>query len=95
MYPNYLVVFHKKTTLMISLVCVSQRKDNMDVGFFKWEDELKKAETGSSSSPEPSTPSPGNFLSSSVPGEAHCSNCKLLSMRIKVLEAKLDLALHL
>ncbi|KAK1431954.1 hypothetical protein QVD17_08778 [Tagetes erecta] len=55
--------------------------------FFVWE----KAGTGSSSSPGPSTPSSGNRFSSSGLGEAHCTNCKLLTMKIKVLQTKLDL----
>nr|GEX44297.1 hypothetical protein [Tanacetum cinerariifolium] len=69
--------------------------------YFKWKDEITFG--NASSFPEPSTPSvfssrasSSSGLSGAVlsPGNAECSNCKILTMKIKILEARLAIERH-
>ncbi|GKE28796.1 hypothetical protein Tco_1444180 [Tanacetum coccineum] len=70
-------------------------------GYYKWKDEITFGNPNSFSGP--STPSISSLhgSSSSGPsgatlslGNAECSNCKLLTMRIKILEARLAMERH-
>ncbi|GJS18110.1 hypothetical protein Tco_0412582 [Tanacetum coccineum] len=70
-------------------------------GYFKWKDEITFG--NANSFPRPSTPSisslrvsssSGLFGAALSPGNAECSNCKLLTMKIKILEARLAMERH-
>ncbi|GJT74605.1 integrase, catalytic region, zinc finger, CCHC-type containing protein [Tanacetum coccineum] len=70
-------------------------------GYFKWKDEITFG--NASSFPGPSTPLISSSRASSSsgpsgaalsPGNAECSNCKLLTMKIKILEARLAMKRH-
>ncbi|GKB59679.1 hypothetical protein Tco_0915865, partial [Tanacetum coccineum] len=70
--------------------------------YFKWKDEITFGKA--SFFPGPSTPAISSSRASSSsglsgaalsPGNAECSNCKLLTMKIKILEARLAMERHL
>nr|GEV20000.1 hypothetical protein [Tanacetum cinerariifolium] len=70
--------------------------------YFKWKDEITFG--NASSFPEPSTPSVSSSRASSSSGlsraalsprNAECSNCKILTMKIKILETRLAIERHL
>nr|GEU69628.1 hypothetical protein [Tanacetum cinerariifolium] len=70
-------------------------------GYFKWKDEITFG--NASSFPGPSTPLISSSCASSSSrlsgaglsyGNAECSNCKLLTMMIKILEAGLAMKKH-
>ncbi|GJX61851.1 integrase, catalytic region, zinc finger, CCHC-type containing protein [Tanacetum coccineum] len=69
---------------------------NHGCGYFKWKDDITFGNASSFSGP--TTPSNSSSRASSSsgssraalsPGNAECSNCKLLTMKIKILEARL------
>ncbi|GJV95906.1 hypothetical protein Tco_1547483 [Tanacetum coccineum] len=69
---------------------------NHGCGYFKWKDEITFGNASSFSGP--TTPSNSSSRASSSsgssraalsPGNTECSNCKLLTMKIKILEARL------
>ncbi|GJS94330.1 hypothetical protein Tco_0801298 [Tanacetum coccineum] len=69
---------------------------NHGCGYFKWKDEITFGNASSFSGPTAPSNSSSRASSSSgssraalSPGNTECSNCKLLTMKIKILEARL------
>ncbi|GJS27927.1 hypothetical protein Tco_0488547 [Tanacetum coccineum] len=85
--------------------CIGSKKPSQQdhgCGYFKWKDEITFG--NASFFPGPSTPAISSSRASSSsglsgaalsPGNAECSNCKLLTMKIKILEARLAMERHL
>ncbi|GJW53996.1 hypothetical protein Tco_0098081 [Tanacetum coccineum] len=82
----------------LSYVCPRSKpsQKNHGCGYFKWKDEITFGNASSFSGP--TTPSNSSSRASSSsgssraalsPGNTECSNCKLLTMKIKILEARL------
>nr|GEZ27956.1 hypothetical protein [Tanacetum cinerariifolium] len=78
--------------------CPRSNPSKQDLGcrYFKWKDKITFGNASSFS--KPSTPSISSLRASSSsglfgaalsPGNAECSNCKILTMKIKILEARL------
>ncbi|GKD53920.1 hypothetical protein Tco_1287307, partial [Tanacetum coccineum] len=76
--------------------CILPSQKNHGCGYFKWKDEITFGNASSFSGP--TTPSNSSSRASSSsgssraalsPGNTECSNCKLLTMKIKILEARL------
>ncbi|GJU43356.1 integrase, catalytic region, zinc finger, CCHC-type containing protein [Tanacetum coccineum] len=76
-------------------------KQDHRCGYFKWKDEITFG--NASSFPEPLTPSISSSRTSSFsglsgaalsPGNVECSNCKILTMKIKILKARLAMERH-
>ncbi|GJV28635.1 hypothetical protein Tco_1385083 [Tanacetum coccineum] len=70
------------------------QKKIIGCGIFKWKDDITFGNASSFSGP--TTPSNSSSRASSfsgssraAPGNAECSNCKLFTMKIKILEARL------
>ncbi|GJS33738.1 hypothetical protein Tco_0532120 [Tanacetum coccineum] len=73
----------------------SHHNNIMDLDNFKWKDEITFG--NASSFPRPSTPpisSSGPSRAALILGNTECSNCKLLIMKIKILEARLAMKRH-
>ncbi|GKD04371.1 hypothetical protein Tco_1179345 [Tanacetum coccineum] len=87
--------------LPMSLEDLYPSQQDHGCGYFKWKDEITFG--NASSFPRPSTPSISSSRASSSSGpsgtalsprNAECSNCKLLTMKIKILEARLAMERH-
>nr|GEZ17924.1 hypothetical protein [Tanacetum cinerariifolium] len=83
--------------------CPRSRPSQQDhgCGYFKWKDEITFG--NASSFPGPSTPLISSSRASSSSGlsgaalslgNAECKNCKLLTMKIKIVEARLAMERH-